>query len=81
MATLVFVRSSVLAMAVDHSGQREATTLGFSFALMDGVGALGGVTAGLIGDFELHYAFSLAAGFSLISIGITAITLSRTSAR
>ena len=40
MATLVFVRSSVLAMAVDHSGQREATTLGFIFALMDGVGAL-----------------------------------------
>jgi MFS family permease len=80
MATLVFVRSSVLAMAVDYSGQREATTLGFIFALMDGVGALGGVTAGLVGDFELHYAFSLAAGFSLISIGITAITLSRTSA-
>ena len=80
MAILVFVRSSVLAMAVDFSGQREATTLGFIFALMDGVGALGGVTAGLVGNFELHYAFSLAAGFSLISIGITAITLSRTSA-
>ena len=40
MATLVFVRSSVLAMAVDYSGQREATTLGFIFALMDGVGAV-----------------------------------------
>jgi len=77
MATLVFVRSSVLAMAVDHSGQREATTLGFIFALMDGVGALGAVAAGLVGNFELHYAFSLAAGFSLISIGITAITLGR----
>ena len=23
---------------------------------MDGIGALGGVTAGLVGDFELHYA-------------------------
>ena len=79
MATLVFVRSSVLAMAVDYSGQREATTLGFIFALMDGVGALGAVAAGLVGNFELHYAFSLAAGFSLISIGITAITLSRTN--
>ena len=79
MATLVFVRSSVLAMAVDYSGQREATTLGFIFALMDGVGALGAVAAGLVGNFELHYAFSLAAGFSLISIGITVITLRRTT--
>ncbi|HIA78365.1 MAG TPA: MFS transporter, partial [Gammaproteobacteria bacterium] len=80
MAILVFVRSSVLAMAVDYSGQREATTLGFIFALMDGVGALGAVTAGLVGDFELHYGFSLAAGFSLISIGITVATLSRSTA-
>jgi MFS family permease len=79
MATLVFVRSSVLAMAVDHSGQREATTLGFIFALMDGVGALGAVAAGLVGNFELHYAFSLAAGFSLFSIGITVVALSRSA--
>ena len=80
MAILVFVRSSVLAMAVDYSGQREATTLGFIFALMDGVGALGAVTAGLVGDFGLHYGFSLAAGFSLISIGFTVATLSRSTA-
>jgi MFS family permease len=81
MAILVVIRSGLLAMAVDYSGKREATTLGFVFALMDGVGALGALTAGFVGDFELRYGFALAAGFSLISIGITAVTLNRTSGR
>ncbi len=72
MATLVVIRSSILAMAVDYSGHREATTLGFVFVLMDGVGALGAVAAGLVADFSLQYAFILAAGLSLTSVGITA---------
>ena len=72
MATLVVIRSSILAMAVDYSGQREATTLGFVFAVMDGVGALGAVAAGLVADFSLQYAFVLAACLSLTSVVITA---------
>ncbi len=48
---------------------------------MDGVGALGALTAGFVSDFELRYGFALAVGFSLISIGITAVTLNRTSGR
>ena len=65
---LVAIRSGVLALAVDFAGQREATTLGFVFVLMDGVGAFGAMLAGIVGDFQLHYAFLLAAGFSIISI-------------
>ena len=58
---LVGIRSVVLASAVDYSGKREATTLGFIFAIMDGVGALGAVSAGVLGNFDLHYAFILTA--------------------
>jgi len=65
---LVAIRSGVLAFAVDFSGKREATTLGFVFVLMDSVGALGAVFAGLIADIQLYYAFFLSAGLSLISI-------------
>ena len=57
---LVAIRSVVLASAVDYSGKREATTLGFTFAVMDGVGALGAVAAGALGNVDLRYAFILA---------------------
>ena len=67
VGVLVAIRSGVLAFAVDFAGQREATTLGFVFVLMDGVGAFGATLAGIVGDFQLHYAFLLAAGFSIIS--------------
>ena len=58
---LVGIRSVVLASAVDYSSKREATTLGFTFAVMDGVGALGAVSAGALGNFDLHYPFLLVA--------------------
>jgi len=78
IGVLVAIRSGVLALAVDFAGQREATTLGFVFALMDGVGAFGAILAGVVGDFQLHYAFLLAAGFSIISIAaIFAVNRSR----
>ncbi len=62
---LTAIRSAHLAAAVDYSGHREATTLGFTFALLDGVGALGAWLAGLAADVELALAFALAAGLSL----------------
>ncbi len=65
---LVAIRSGVLAFAVDFSGKREATTLGFLFVLIDSVGAIGAIFAGLVANIELHYAFFLSAGLSLISI-------------
>ena len=68
IGVLIAIRSDVLALAIDFAGQREATTLGFVFVLMDGVGALGATLAEVVGDFRLHYPFLLAAGFSIISI-------------
>ena len=68
IGVLIVIRSDVLALAIDFAGQREATTVGFVFVLMDGVGALGATLAEVVGDFRLHYPFLLAAGFSIISI-------------
>lgn len=67
---LTAVRSAHLAAAVDYSSQREATTLGLAFAVLDGVGALGAWLAGLVANLELEYAFLLAAGFSLAAAGL-----------
>ena len=41
------IRSSVLAMAVDFTGDREGTTLGLAFTLMDGIGGFGALLGGL----------------------------------
>ena len=71
---LVGIRSVVLASAVDHSGKREATTLGFTFAVMDGVGALGAVSAGVLGNFDLHYAFILVACLCSFAVATAFVT-------
>jgi MFS family permease len=68
VGALTAVRSVALALAVDFAGQREATTLGFVYLLTDGVGAFGAILAGVVGNFQLQYAFLLSAGFSIISI-------------
>ena len=66
-ALLTTLRPVVLAAAVDYSGKSEATTLGIVFTVLDGVGMLGALFAGLIGEFSLSYAFLLAAGFAMTS--------------
>ena len=66
-ALLTSMRPVVLAAAVDYSGKSEATTLGIVFTVLDGVGMLGALFAGLIGEFSLSYAFLLAAGFAMSS--------------
>ncbi len=63
------VRSSVLAAAVEHTGSREGTTLGFAFTLMDGLGAFGALLAGWAAGIHFSHAFLLAGilcTFSLI---------------
>jgi len=70
MALLVSIRSGVLASAVDYAGTRAATTLGFIFVLMDGVGALGAVLAGFIGEAGLTRVFALAAMLATLSLAI-----------
>jgi FSR family fosmidomycin resistance protein-like MFS transporter len=74
MAILVAIRSIVLAMAVDYSSKHEATSMGFVFVVLDGVGALGAVFAGLIGDFSLVASFGFAAMLSVLSVGFIALT-------
>ena len=74
VAVLVAIRSAVLASAIDFSAKREGTTLGLAFVLLDGVGALGSVAAGAVGSLDLHYAFALAAGFSLSAVALTLFT-------
>jgi MFS family permease len=66
-AMLTAVRPVVLAAAVEYSGKSEATTLGIVFTALDGIGMFGALCAGLIGEFELRYAFILAAGMALTS--------------
>ena len=73
MALLVAIRSGVLAMAVDYSSKHEATSMGFIFVVLDGVGALGAIFAGLIGDFSLVASFGFAGVLSISSIGFIAM--------
>jgi MFS family permease len=70
IGVLVAIRSALLAAAVEHAGSREGTTLGIAFALMDGVGAMGAVLAGVVGNIDLAYAFLLAAGLSITAVVI-----------
>ena len=80
VALLAAVRSVSLAAAVEYAGRREATTLGFVFALMDGVGAAGAVMAGIAGQFDLVYAFILAAVLALAAAGIATLCSFRVDA-
>ena len=70
VAMLTAIRPVFLAAAVEFSGKSEATTLGIVFTVLDGVGMFGALLAGLIGEFELSYAFVMAAGLALTSLVI-----------
>jgi len=67
VALLTAVRPVVLAAAVDFSGRSEATTLGIVFTVLDGVGMLGALFAGLVGEFDLSWAYFLAAALAMLS--------------
>jgi len=67
VALLTAVRPVILAAAVEYSGKSEATTLGIVFTVLDGVGMFGAVLAGMAGEFELRYAFIMAAGMALLA--------------
>ena len=78
MTVLVGIRSSVLASAVEYASTRAATTLGFVFVLLDGVGALGALVAGWVGEISLKQVFVLSAAFAFASI-LLSIALMKTS--
>jgi MFS family permease len=65
--TLSGVRPVYLAAAVEMAGKRESTSLGLIYAVMDGIGATGGLLAGLAGTNDLRYALVFAAGASLVT--------------
>ena len=69
---LAGIRSVLLAAMVDRAGGRESTTLGFGFAIMDGVGALGALFAGMSGSVELHHAFLFTAGIATVATVLAA---------
>jgi len=68
VSLLTAVRPIILATAVELSEQSESTTLGVVFSVLDGVGALGALAAGLAGEIDLTLAFFMAAVFSIFSI-------------
>jgi MFS transporter, FSR family, fosmidomycin resistance protein len=68
LTVLVAVRAVLLAAAVDHAGGREGTSLGLTFAFMDGFAASAAVLAGVVGESDLANSFLLAGGFSLVAV-------------
>ncbi len=77
MTALVAIRAVLQAAAVDHAGGREGTSLGLTFAFMDGFAASAALLAGWAGESDLANAFLLASGFSLIAV-ILAASLAKT---
>jgi len=67
IAILTAMRPVVLAAAVEYSSRSESTTLGIVFTVLDGVGMAGALCAGIVGEFELSYAFLLGAGLAFAS--------------
>lgn len=64
VAALDAIRAAMLAAAVDHTDHSESTTLGFAFALLDGVGAFGAVLAGMAAGISWGAMFGLAAALA-----------------
>ncbi len=67
VALLTAVRPVVLAATVDFSGKSEATTLGIVFTVLDGVGMMGALLAGMVGEYDLSWAYFLAAGLAMLA--------------
>jgi uncharacterized protein YjiS (DUF1127 family) len=70
VAALDAIRAPMLAAAIDHTDHRQGTTLGFAFVLMEGVGALGALLAGLAAGVSWPHMFGLAA---ILALGASAL--------
>ena len=78
IASMDAIRATMLATAVDHTDENESTTLGLAFVVMDGIGAVGAVLAGLAAGISWPHMFGLAAVFSC---GAALLSLTATSRR
>ena len=56
---------------VEVAGRSESTTLGLTFAIMDGVGALGALLGGIAVSYDLRLAFVFAALAAMTSVLLT----------
>ncbi|MBC8268070.1 MAG: MFS transporter [Rhodospirillaceae bacterium] len=74
LTVLLAIRAVLLASAIDHAGGREGTSLGLTFAFMDGFAASAAVLAGLAGKNDLSNAFLLASSFSIVAVFLAAAT-------
>ena len=79
VGTLDAIRAVMLAAAVDHSDRSEGTTLGLAFVLMDGVGAVGAVLAGMAAAISWELMFGLACIFSAAAAFLSLSLLSENS--
>ncbi len=64
---LTAIRPVVLAIALEYSEKAAATTLGVVFTVLDGVGMLGALIAGLVAEIDLSLAFILAAALAFVA--------------
>lgn len=75
VAALKAIRAAVLAGAVDHTDHSEGTTLGLAFTLLNGIGALGAVLAGIAAGFSWSHMFGLAAAFAFFAASLGFVTV------
>jgi FSR family fosmidomycin resistance protein-like MFS transporter len=75
VAAMDAIRAAMLAAAVEHTDHREGTTLGFAYVLMDGIGALGSVLAGIAAGLSWPHMFGLAAVFSFGAAALGFVTV------
>lgn len=74
VASMSAIRAAILASAIDYTDKSEGTTLGLAFVLMDGVGALGAVLAGIAAGASWALMFALAGSFSLAAATLAFVT-------
>lgn len=69
---LISLRAILMATALEMVGMRHSTVLGFLFTIGEGIGALGAVLAGAVGNTDLSRALMLAAALALAA-GVVAV--------
>ncbi len=78
---LISLRWVLTAAALDIVGQREATVIGFLYAIGEGVGALGSLIAGVIGEASLDWSLAFAAILAFGAGGVMGLLPLRVSGR
>ncbi len=72
VAAMDSIRSAMLATAADHTDNSQSMSLGLAFTVMDGIGAVGAVLAGIAAEFSWQHMFGLAAAFSFGAAALSA---------